>query len=81
MTMRATAPPIRMGQLVTIRSQGEELPGTVIELASIGGSRWEIWVEVLASVGVGTSRHIVDGGGLEVGSRPGNLVLVSPGAW
>lgn len=80
MTMLATAPPIRVGQPVTICSQGEELPGTVIELAPIGGSRWEIWVEVLASVGVGTSRHIVDGGDLEVDVPLRDLVLVSPGA-
>lgn len=80
MTMLATAPPIHVGQLVTIRSQGEELAGTVIELAPIGGSRWELWVEVLASVGIGTSRHIVDGDGLEVELRPRNLMLLGPGA-
>lgn len=80
MTMLATAPPIRLGQRVTIRSNGEELPGTVIEVASLGGSRWEIWVEVLASAGIGTSRHIVDGRGLEVGLPSRDLGLLSPGA-
>lgn len=78
MTMLVDAPPIRVGQLVTIRSQGEELAGTVIELASMSGSRWEIWVEVLASVGIGTSRHIVDGDGLEVDLRPRDLMLLGP---
>ena len=80
MPMLATDPPISLGQLVTIRSQDEELPGTVIELSPLDDTRWEIWVEVLASVGIGTSRHIVDGGGFEVDRRPHNLVLVSPGA-
>lgn len=77
--MLATDPPIRVGQQVTIRSQGEELPGTVIELAPVSGSRWEIWVEVFASAGIGTSRHIVGRGGREVDLRSRNLVLVSPG--
>lgn len=77
--MLAPAPPISVGQRVTIRSQGEELPGTVIELAPLGGSRWEIWVEVLASFGVGTSRHVVDDPGLEMGLRPRSLTLVGSG--
>ena len=80
MTMLATAPPLCLGQLVTIRSQDEELPGTVVELAPLDGSRWEIWVEVLASFGIGTSRHIVDGSGHEVDLRPRNLALVCIGA-
>jgi hypothetical protein len=79
MTMLAAVPPISLGQLVTIRSQDEELPGTVVELAPLEGARWEIWVEVLASFGIGTSRHVIDGAGHEIDLRPRNLALVCTG--
>jgi hypothetical protein len=80
MPMLATDPPISLGQLVTIRSQDEELPGTVIELSPLDDTRWEIWVEVLASFGIGTSRHIVDGSGHEIDLRPRSLALVCAAA-
>jgi hypothetical protein len=79
MRMLAAVPPLALGQLVTIRSHDEELPGTVIELAPLDDARWEVRIEVLASFGIGTSRHIVDGRGHEVVARPRHLALVCAG--
>lgn len=62
-------PPLERGQLVTVQSYGEDLSGTVIDVQPAGDDHWEIWVEVLASFGVGTSRHVIDGAGREVDRR------------
>lgn len=76
--MLAPVPPIQLGQLVTIRTLEEALPGTVTELTPVASGRWEIRVEVLANFGIGTSRHIVDGAGQELDSRSVHLDLPRP---
>ena len=75
--MLAPVPPLQLGQLVTIRTLEEALPGTVIELTPVGSGRWEIRVEVLADVGVGISRHVVDGAGHEIDTCSVHLELLS----
>lgn len=69
-------PPYDLGQLVSIDSYDERLPGTVVAVRALGIGCWEIRVEVLASFGVGVSRHVVDGSGREVERRSTSLGLV-----
>lgn len=68
--------PVSLGQLVTIRSYGDEIPGTVADVRPLGDDRWEVRVEVLANFGVGISRHIIDGAGHEVDRRTGHHGLI-----
>lgn len=70
------AAPVSIGQLVTIRSYGDDLPGTVAAVRWLGDDRWEVRVEVLANFGVGLSRHIIDGAGHEVDRRTSHHGLI-----
>jgi hypothetical protein len=70
------APPVRVGQLVTVHSYGEELPGTVASVRPLDVDRFEVRVEVLANFGVGVSRHIIDGAGHEVDRRTSRHGLI-----
>jgi hypothetical protein len=62
-------PPIVVGQLVRVRSYDDHLPGTVVGLERREDGMWEVRVEVLASFGIGTSRHVIDGAGHEADTR------------
>lgn len=64
-----TSAPVTVGQAVTVRSYGEALQGTVVAVERLGVDRFEVRVEVLATFGVGTSRHVIDGAGHEVDVR------------
>lgn len=68
--------PVTVGQLVTVRSYGDELPGTVAAVRQLSEDRWEVRVEVLANFGVGLSRHIIDGAGHEVDRRTSHHGLI-----
>lgn len=71
-----TAPPVTVGQLVTVRSYEDDLPGTVAAVEPLGQGRWEVRVEVLANFGVGISRHVIDGAGHEVDRRTSHHGLI-----
>jgi hypothetical protein len=70
-----TVPPFDLGQLVAIDSYDERLPGTVVAVRPVGLHRWEVRVEVLASFGIGVSRHVVDDLGRELERRGARLGL------
>jgi hypothetical protein len=71
-----SVPPLSVGQLVTVHSYDGSLQGTVVSLDRAGVDRWVVRVEVLASFGIGISRHVIDSAGHEVDTRTEHHGLV-----